>query len=74
MEQVKFKRLSEGARLPERKTEDAAGYDLYVPYDTPIKWGRNLVKLQFAMQIPQGYYAVIKARSGFRQGHGRQKG
>lgn len=65
MTQVKIKRLSEGARMPERKTDGAAGYDLYVPYDTPIAFGRNVVKLQFSMELPTGWFAIIKPRSGF---------
>lgn len=62
---VKIQLLKEGARLPERKTDGAAGYDLYAPQDVKIQHGRNLVKLGFAMEIPTGYYARIVPRSGF---------
>lgn len=65
MEQVKFKKLSEGARLPERKTKGAAGYDLYAPKDTVVMPGRNVIKLGFAARLPKGWFATIKARSGF---------
>lgn len=65
MEQVKFKKMSEGARLPERKTKGAAGYDLYAPKDTVVMPGRNVIKLGFAIQMPQGWFASITARSGF---------
>lgn len=62
---VKIKLLREGAQLPVRKTNGAAGYDLYTPEDVVIQPGRNVVKIGFAMQMEQGYYAKIKARSGF---------
>lgn len=62
---VKIKLLTEGARLPERKTDGAAGYDLYAPYDYAIKFGRNVMPLHFAMEMPLGMFATIKARSGF---------
>jgi len=51
--------------LPERKTEDAAGYDLYTPQDTVIKHGRTLIPLGFAMEMPAGWMATIRPRSGF---------
>lgn len=62
---VKIKLLTDGARLPERKTDGAAGYDLYTPTDATIKHGRTLVPLGFALQMPQGYMATIRPRSGF---------
>lgn len=63
--QVKFKKLRDGAKLPERKTDDAAGYDLYTPQDTTIKHGRTLIPLGFAMEMPIGWMATIRPRSGF---------
>lgn len=62
---VEFKRLHDGVQLPERKTGGSAGYDLYVPDNVVIEPGRNIVKMGFAMAMPHGMYARIKARSGF---------
>lgn len=51
--------------MPERKTVGAAGYDLYLPETVVIRPGRNVVPLGFAMEMPQGWFASITARSGF---------
>ncbi len=52
MNQVKFVKLRRDAVLPEKKTDGAAGYDLYVPDNTLIRKGRNLIKLGIAIQMP----------------------
>ena len=62
---TKFKKLHEGALLPKKATEGSAAYDLYVPEDTIIKPGRQVIPLGFAMEMPSGYEALIDARSGF---------
>lgn len=65
MDTIKIKRLSEDALIPVRATDGAACYDLYVPKDTAISKGRNVVKLDLAIELPQGTYAEIRPRSGF---------
>ena len=65
MNQVKFLKLRRDAVLPEKKTDGAAGYDLYVPDNTLIRKGRNLIKLGIAIQMPSNMKAIIKPRSGF---------
>ena len=62
---VKFKKLIDGAVLPKKATEGAAAYDLYVPQDTEVKPGRQIIPLGFAMEMEPGYEALIDARSGF---------
>ena len=62
---VKFKKLIDGAVLPKKATEGAAAYDLYVPQDTDVKPGRQIIPLGFAMEMEPGYEALIDARSGF---------
>ena len=62
---VKFKKLHEGARLPEKATEGSAAYDLYVAEDIIINPGRQIIPLGFAMEMEQGYEALIDPRSGF---------
>lgn len=62
---VKFKNLFNGARIPEKATRGSAAYDVCIPEDTIIKPGRQVIKLGFAMEIPEGYEALIDARSGF---------
>lgn len=62
---VKFKKLHEGARLPEKATEGSAAYDLYVPEDVIIKPGRQVIPLGFAMEMEPEYEALVNPRSGF---------
>lgn len=65
METIKIKRLSEDALLPVKATDGAACFDLYVPKDTPICKGRNVVHLDLAIELPHGTYAEVRPRSGF---------
>lgn len=58
--------LLQGGKLPERKTDGAIGYDLYVPADTKIFKGRNVVPMGFKMDITDPEIAgIMKGRSGF---------
>lgn len=67
MMNVKIKKLNENAIIPTRGSEYAAGYDLYAcitenitiePHST-VKVGTGL-----AIEIPDGYFGAIFARSG----------
>ena len=62
---IKFKPLSELAFLPKKATEGAAAYDVYLPKNTIIKEGRQIIPLDFAIELPYGYEAKIEPRSGF---------
>lgn len=65
---VRFVKVRDGAKVPSRGSELAAGYDLYAcldcewvtidPHDT-VKIGTGL-----AIQPPSGYFGAIFARSG----------
>lgn len=62
---VKFKKLSPEAILPKRSTEFAAGYDLSIPRDTIIHNGRQVIKLDIAIQMPNDTQGLVDPRSGF---------
>ncbi len=63
--QVLFKKVSELARLPVRATEHAAGYDIHASESIEIlPHESKLVKTGFAMEIPAGYEAQVRPRSG----------
>lgn len=62
---VKFLKINEYAVLPKKATEGAAAYDLYTPQHTTIRRGRQIIPLDFAIEIPFGYEAKIEPRSGF---------
>ena len=65
--QINIKKLKENATIPTSGSKYAAGYDLYACIDEPItirphetaKIGTGL-----AMEIPEGYFGGILARSG----------
>ena len=63
MEQVKIK--LNGGIMPTKGSEFAAAYDLYVPENVELKYGRQVVDLKFSIELPHGYAAIIQPRSGF---------
>lgn len=63
--QLEIQLLKEGAVAPQCMSEGAVGYDLYVPEDTLVLPGRNIVPLGFKMAIPLEILGFIKGRSGF---------
>ncbi len=70
---VRFRRLRAGARLPRYMTEGAAGMDLASAADAPIAIapGERLgVPTGWAMELPPGYEAQVRPRSGLSLKHG----
>ncbi|MEE3481477.1 MAG: dUTP diphosphatase [Lachnospiraceae bacterium] len=62
---MKIKRLNENAIIPTRGSSAAAGYDLYSTDETVIAPGQTvLVGTGLAMEIPEGYFGAVFARSG----------
>lgn len=66
--EIKITKLREGARIPTRGSEKAAGYDLYACLDcesveiaphATVKIGTGL-----AVAVPDGYFGAVFARSG----------
>ncbi|MCR5669664.1 MAG: dUTP diphosphatase [Butyrivibrio sp.] len=68
--EIKIKKLHKDAKLPTRGSEYAAGYDLYAiaPDDTDfiVIHAHETVKVDtgLAVEIPEGYFGAIYARSG----------
>jgi len=55
-----------GGITPKKNKETDAGYDLFVPEDTYIEPNsRQVVPLGFCMELPIGYGASIRPRSGY---------
>lgn len=62
---IKIKRLTETAKIPTRGSEYAAGYDLYADNTVTIHPEENqLIHTGIAIEIPEGYFGAIYARSG----------
>lgn len=70
---IKIKKLTDTAKTPTRGSEHAAGYDLYadVKEDVQIK-PHETVKIGtgLAMEVPDGYFGEIFARSGLASKEG----
>jgi len=63
--ELKVKRLHPEAKLPVRKREGDAGLDLYAVEDVVLKpGGWAAVPTGIAVEIPKGYFGLIKDRSG----------
>lgn len=62
---VNIKRLNENAKLPHRGSEYAAGYDLYSAMDKTVIFPHATAKVStcIAVEIPEGYFGAIFARS-----------
>lgn len=65
---INIKKLDPKAKIPLRGSRDAAGYDLYAILPKPQIWIRQhatlMVNTGIAMEIPEGYFGAVFARSG----------
>ena len=64
---INIKRLTDSAKLPDRGSAFAAGYDLFadVTEDVTIEPHQTkMIGTGLAMEIPEGYFGGIFARSG----------
>lgn len=63
--QLKIKRLTQTAKLPERAFPTEAGFDLFTDEAVTIHNGETVaVSTGIALEIPDGYYGRLKGRSG----------
>lgn len=70
---IRCRRLRPGARLPERMTPGASGFDLHACLDEPLviePGGRALVATGLVVAIPPGFEGCLRARSGLALRHG----
>lgn len=62
---VKIKKLNEDTKIPFRQTEGSSGYDLYSNEDAIINPNDIvLVSTGISIEIPVGYEAQVRPRSG----------
>ena len=64
---IRIKRLNNNAVIPTKGSEYAAGYDLYAEIPSEVKTvgvhpGETITGI--AMEIPEGYFGAVYARSG----------
>lgn len=70
---IKVTKLRENAILPEYQTEHSAGMDLHATIDESIilqPMERKVIPTGFAIALPNGYEAQVRARSGLALKHG----
>lgn len=69
---VKLKKLHPDAVLPEKATSGSAGFDLVAVEEARIHGGggRAVVATGIAMELPPGYEAQVRPRSGLAAKHG----
>lgn len=62
---IRFKKLCEEAKMPERGSAYAAGYDLYAVNDAVIEPHKTVkIGTGLSIEIPEGYFGAVFARSG----------
>ena len=64
---INIKKLTETAKLPERGSAYAAGYDLFADLKEAVEIAPKqtlMINTCVAMEIPEGYWGGIFARSG----------
>lgn len=60
---IKFKRLSENAKLPTLGSKGAGGYDVYASRVEFKELGKVRVYLDLAVEVPEGYRLMMIPRS-----------
>lgn len=70
---IKFTKLHPDTVMPEYQTDHAAAMDIHAAINEPMvleSLDRTVVPAGFAMALPEGYEAQIRARSGLSLKHG----
>lgn len=70
---IQITKLRDRAIIPEYQTRGAAGMDIHACIDEPVilqPLERRLVPSGFAIAVPEGYEAQVRARSGLSIKHG----
>lgn len=70
---VKIKKLSENAVIPQYQTEQAAGCDLHAVLNESVtlrSLERKLIPTDLSIELPIGYEAQVRPRSGLALKHG----
>lgn len=68
---IKFKKLTQTAQTPQKMTEHSSGFDLYADVDELIIQPKDvaLISTGISLEIPPGYEAQVRPRSGLAIKH-----
>ena len=70
---LKIKKLKNCIGLPSYQTKGAAGMDLHAGIDAPVEikpMERKLIPTGISIELPEGYEAQVRPRSGLSVKHG----
>ena len=71
MIEIKYIALRDGAHIPQKAHEDDAGFDLYASEDFTLKaHSFGCVPTAISIELPTGYEAQVRPRSGLAARHG----
>ena len=71
MIEIKYIPLRESAHIPQKAHEDDAGFDLYASEDFTLKaHGFGCVPTALSIELPEGYEAQVRPRSGLAAKYG----
>ena len=71
MIELRYIPLREGAHIPQKAHEDDAGFDLYASEDFTLKaHGFGCVPTALSIELPNGYEAQVRPRSGLAAKYG----
>ncbi len=71
MIEIRYIPLREGAHIPQKAHEDDAGFDLYASEDFTLKaHGFGCVPTALSIELPEGYEAQVRPRSGLAAKYG----
>lgn len=71
MIEIKYIPLREGAHIPQKAHEDDAGFDLYASEDFTLKaHSYGCVPTALSIELPEGYEAQVRPRSGLAAKYG----
>lgn len=72
MVRIKFQKLTEDAQIPQKAHAGDAGYDLYASEQEVCipKMKTAMVSTGLALEIPEGYEAQVRSRSGLAKKEG----
>lgn len=62
---MKIVLLSQGAMVPKRVNDYAAGYDLFTPKDSIVNPGRNVIPLDISVELDPHTEGEVRPCSGF---------
>lgn len=65
MKQIPVCTVINGGIMPMRADNYSVGYDLFMPEDTIIRHGRQVIPMNVCLGLPKGLEAQIRPRSGF---------